>query len=1102
MNDSDTYIEELAFECLQRMEEEGQAAIDDVCARHPEHAESVRALVNELSTFGLLDPELSKSPDSQPKMVGEFEILRRIGGGGMGVVYLAEQARLGRKVALKLIRPGLLMGTKVQERFRREIEAISRLDHPGICTVYEAGEAEGTPYLAMRYIEGQSLAAVIQHNRQEIADRHVTSGSSTQDLDRRLEVIEKVARALHTAHESGLVHRDIKPANIMLDQAGEPVILDFGLARTDAEGVDSLTASGEQLGTPAYMAPEQITGRPVDRRTDIYALGVTLYEYSTSHPAFDSPTRETLYRSILTEEAPSPRRWNRAIGREHEIVLAKAMAKDSVQRFDTALDLAQELERIRKRIPIRTRRPGPIVRTIRWVQRNPTASGILGATAVGLLMALYFLLQSRLSQTRFRALALLRAAGEVEKENPVLAFKLAREALDADPSTTVVSRIQEIAFGLRHHICLDRQKIRLRKGIFSPNGRIAAVWGGDCPLMLYDGESGRSIARLCVMSRQGFRPFAFTTASDGVAAGDSEGLIRRYAIRESKVHVLPGAWRPPGDNSHGRLKHLTYADDGRLLATYMSGEQWLFARDGSCTPLPRPKPLTFRWHKGSFLPKGRILAAGAIWSRDGSTVWKRLEVDRGWTPVVCVTTDYILTATIRGTQLALRLFDMDGNTVVSRTLQRPWRYELTHAEANKDGSRILLAFQNGSIQVLDRQLRTLAGWHTEESRTMMTARFSPSGDRIVTGSWGGVIQIHDLEGEPLDSLRGHTSGVNWIDYSPDGQRLLTVGIDGHAKIWPQTPSPGVPMHLVRGWVGFDVCRDGEHLVFADESGRLALVDPAGVIEKEIQLSAGYFLVDHLQASEQVVLAQQNRGVFVWNPLSDKAPETMPSLGRLHGVIRQVEDDTWAVHRIRFRDLVLWNTRTRKRQKITKVGQFVSSFDVSSDKHFAVGLRNGEVLVLDSNGRPVREPLRASSTVNTVLFSRDCRWLLAGAADNKVYLWDLETGREILFSGHQNGISAVAFSLDMRRIAAASADGWVRVWDRDAPGEAISKFHAHKSGARNVAFMKGDRIVTAGADGTICWWQMDVEKLREQIRGMHIPALTTQERQPYEHLLGN
>ena len=308
----------------------------------------------------------------------------------MGVVYLAEQKRLHRQVALKLIRRDREMTSLARRRFEREIQAISRLDHVGICTVYEAGEHDGTPYMAMQFVRGQSMADWISERR-STRDRL----SDTRHVHEVVRIVEAIARALHFAHEAGLVHRDVKPGNVILAEDGQPKLLDFGLARLEEETDGQLTLSGEAIGTPLYMAPEQIQpmGRTVDRRTDVYALGATLFEMLTLEPPFRGATLEELYDQILRTGKPDTRQHVRGLPQDLLVVLSTALDRDPHRRYRTAEDLAEDLRRVAHNEPILAKRPGVATRFVRWVQREPKLAALvlvflLSAGLLGYLLAM------------------------------------------------------------------------------------------------------------------------------------------------------------------------------------------------------------------------------------------------------------------------------------------------------------------------------------------------------------------------------------------------------------------------------------------------------------------------------------------------------------------------------------------------------------------------------------------------------------------------------------------------------------------------------------------------------------------------------------------
>ncbi len=290
---------------------------------------------------------------------GDYELLEEIGRGGQGVVYRARQKSLNRTVALKVIGLGRWATRAHLKRFRLEAEAAARLDHPCIVPIHEVGERESCCYFSMNLVEGSQLDEVVK--RKPMPLRHSA------------ELIAKLARAVHYAHEHGILHRDIKPGNVLLDAKGEPHLTDFGLARL-VETESTVTRTMEVLGTPSYMAPEQAVGNnaAVSSVTDVYGLGAVLYQLLTGHPPFAGGTTYETIKLLLDTEPRQPRLLNPKVDRDLNTICLKCLEKDPKRRYVSALALAEDLERWLKHEPIRARRTGLVTRGRKWVRRNPS----------------------------------------------------------------------------------------------------------------------------------------------------------------------------------------------------------------------------------------------------------------------------------------------------------------------------------------------------------------------------------------------------------------------------------------------------------------------------------------------------------------------------------------------------------------------------------------------------------------------------------------------------------------------------------------------------------------------------------------------------------
>src|SRR5205807_311791 len=322
---------------------------------------------------GAPDNKKSVSAAEMLGELGDYELLEEVGRGGQGVVFRARQKSLNRTVALKVISLGQWASKAHLKRFRLEAEAAARLEHPGIVPIHEVGERDGSCYFSMKFVEGGQLDEVVR--RAPMSIRQAT------------ELIAKVARTVHYAHEHGILHRDIKPGNILLDVKGEPHLTDFGLARL-VETESSVTQTLDVIGTPSYMAPEQAVGNnaAVSSVTDVYGLGAVLYQLLTGHPPFAGGTTYETIKLLLDAEPRQPRLLNPKVDRDLSIICLKCLEKDPQRRYSSALALAEDLERWLKHEPIRAKPSGFFMHGRKWLWRNPITA-VLIASVVALVAA-------------------------------------------------------------------------------------------------------------------------------------------------------------------------------------------------------------------------------------------------------------------------------------------------------------------------------------------------------------------------------------------------------------------------------------------------------------------------------------------------------------------------------------------------------------------------------------------------------------------------------------------------------------------------------------------------------------------------------------------
>jgi serine/threonine protein kinase len=414
-------------EFLERINRGEQPDVESYVRRYPQLAAVLRQMLPALQLMRVPVGEPAPTGDllagSSPLAgtLGDYRLLREVGRGGMGVVYEAEQISLGRRVALKMLPFAAALDDRQLQRFKNEAHAAAHLHHQNIVPVYGVGHERGVHYYAMQFIEGQTLAAVIQDLRrlegrdskdepaavpqvtgpytpsppgpeappvQPPTQAALTTERSAKNpafFRKAAQLGVQAAEALEHAHQLGVLHRDIKPANLLVDVRGNLWITDFGLAQVQSD--TRLTLTGDILGTLRYMSPEQALAKrvQVDHRTDVYSLGVTLYELVTLEPACDGQDREDVLRQIAFEEPKPPRHRNRAIPVELETIILKAVAKNPAERYATAQELADDLRRFLEDKTIRAKRPTVVQRLAKWGRRH---RGVLGTLAISTAVAL------------------------------------------------------------------------------------------------------------------------------------------------------------------------------------------------------------------------------------------------------------------------------------------------------------------------------------------------------------------------------------------------------------------------------------------------------------------------------------------------------------------------------------------------------------------------------------------------------------------------------------------------------------------------------------------------------------------------------------------
>jgi WD40 repeat protein len=851
----------------------GTARLNEVLAAYYQEAEAGRPPdVREfIQRYPDLSPELASffdarqafeeqaslllgEPPRRPAcpQFGDYELLEELARGGMGVVYRARQASLSRVVALKMILDGQLASPDEVRRFRREAEAAAGLDHPHIVPIYEVGAHQGLHYYSMKLVEGGSLA-------EHVAD-------FLDDPRAAARLLATVARAVHYAHQRGILHRDLKPANVLLDGRGQPHVADFGLARRLSAAAGGSTAPypsrGQGIaGTPAYMAPEQAAGRgdQLTTATDVYALGVILYELLTGRPPFRASTVLKVLRRVLDEDPRPPRAVRAGADRELETVCLKCLRKEPDRRYPSALALAEDLERYLAGEPIQARPAAARERLLKWARRRPTVAALGGllllSTALGFGSVLFqwhraeaaraaAAAQAQTEKDARDAAEKARHAAEAERDakdealRKAEALRLAAHAELVRPTNPGLSLVLAVEGARRHQnllsnnallaaldVCRERRTFVGHEGevygaSFSADGRRVLTNSEDNTARLWDAGTGKELA--VFRCPQGEPPWEPARPVQAHLSADG-----RRALTVSARPVPADTSGTSGGGLRDHVARLWAADTGRLVAT------WELDEAGHAE---EAEPFTV-----SFSPDGRRAAvtfgsfpdtAVRVYETEAGKELFRLAGHRF--PVVCVAYSpdgrRIATASLDGT---VRLWDA-GSGKLLRTLEGH-RCGVCSVAFSPDGRRLLTAADgathhfevvnggssagssNGSdvpegstlARVWDaetgRELLTLH-WPAPDSGFVRVARWSPDGSRILTAATRGSCRVtHERHttvwdartGTPLLELKGEPHrDVNAAVFSPDGRRVAVAGREGVIRLYDART--GEDLLLLRG----------------------------------------------------------------------------------------------------------------------------------------------------------------------------------------------------------------------------------------------------------------------------------------------------------------
>jgi WD40 repeat protein/serine/threonine protein kinase len=1044
--------------------------------------------------------------DGQPEALSGFAIEDKIGRGGMGVVYRARQLALNRRVALKLVIAGQHADPARLARLRVEAEAVARLQHPNIVQIFEVGEHDGCPFLVLEYVEGSNLA-------REFA-------GAPQDPRRVAALVETLARAVHHVHRQGIIHRDLKPANILVTTDGIPKITDFGLAKI-LEGASARTESGAVLGTPSYMAPEQVTGKPgrVGPATDVYALGALLYEGMTGRPPFRAENPLDTFQQVVSDEVVPPSRLLQKIPRDLETIALRCLEKEAQRRYADAAALADDLNRFLADRPIVARPINRLELAGRWCRKNPAlaaASGLAVAAMLGITIvsSLYSLTLNRSARQAGESAKSLRETLRVSEEHRRHSeLGLAEAYLERGrtlgdrgsgaEALLVLARALEIApqceTGLQHAIRthigsfadnLHRPSMVLDTGgqvtvlETSPDGTMIAAGRLDGAIVLWSAQTGALTHEL---RHNPSRVWDLAFSPDGrtVCSGGDDGIARLWHLTD---HTRSATVLRHG----GHLRRVSFSPDGsRILTGADDGTVKLWSVfTGRPTDVVVTHPGGIH-HGAQFDPQGNaFLTYGGgdcarLWNAaTGQPLGPPLQ-HRRWVLAAAFSPDgrFLLTGSVDATA---RLWE--------RASGKPVGVPCQHAAGinalvfSPTGERFATVSHDATARIWDTATAQPITKPFRHELPVHAVAFSPDGATLATGSDDQTVRLWDARsGQPIGVPLRHAGQIWGLRFTPNGQ-LLTWGLDDPVRLWrlAQNSSPSRTLHhptlvvavayspkesvVVTGTGGTPTSRS--QLQRWDATNRQP-IGPA--IPQPDGISSLTFSPDGRRIASGGAGFEFGEA-RIWDAASG---ELVGAPFRHKNSVRAVcftADGIGLLTASEDRTVRLWNVTTGEQIRVYPHEDYVTSVAATSDgKLLLTGSEDRLGLFWDvETGKVVGQPLRHQGAVTAVALSPDGRMALTACVDHTAQFWDTNTRRPIGKPlRHSEWVSSVSFSPDGLMAITASADATLQLWDTSTQ-RPIGMPLRHESAAFAAAFSPDGQTVLSGSlDGSARFWPIPV-----------------------------
>jgi len=1006
---------------------------------------------------------------------GDYELQEEIARGGMGVVYRARQVSLQRTVAVKMILRGELATAADVQRFRTEAEAAAGLDHPHIVPIYEIGAHEGQHYFSMKFIEVGTPSRG-KRNQREAA-----------------RLVARVARAVHHAHQRGILHRDLKPANILIDAAGEPHVTDFGLAKR-VEGDQEQTQTGAIVGTPSYMPPEQATGaRVLTTAIDVYALGAVLYEWLTGKPPFRGATPLDTLRQVVDQEPVPPQSMDATIDRDLEVICLKCLEKNPAQRYGSAEAVADDLQRWLSGEPIQARRISYWERSCKWARRHPAVAALTALILAVVILAFGLVAWKWRDESIARTDAASKAIAEEKAKNRAITAlaaeatakinaQRAREQAEASlyfnqvalahsewhagnvgRAEELLDRCPVARRGWEWHylkrVChRDRFTLHGHKNLvncvaYSPDGRLLASGSHSKKVRIWDATSGTFIREL-TGHKDIIRGVAFSSQGKWLATASDDGAVMLWDVASGKLLHKPLTGHTES------VCCVVFSPDDKLVVS------------GSNRNVSTMKPGTVKiWGTASGQEVHTFPGySGTGWPGPVHSVAFRSDGER--LALACGSRIRIVDT---ASWQELQSLPVQGSDVLSLAF-------------SPNGKQLASCNLDGAVKVwdLERGVEHRIWWHGNAVRGVA---FSADGRLLASASEDQTVVVWDIaKGKAAHVLRGHKRYVQAVAFCSKRPEVASASFDGTVKVWDLTAAHEalvVQTHIgtgLRTYLAFSpdsqllACAAGNHLRLSQLPGgkeRWRKVIP-GLSARQVAFSTN---------GTTLAVADGDGLISLRNAFSGEEMFRIPAHTGPTATVAFSPDGRHLASGGNDRMIHIWDASTGKRlHSLAGHRMPVACLAYSPDgQRLASGAgvehANGEFKLWDVWGGTELGEQKQRQFVHTVAFSPDGDRLATACGAGPVHLWSLRpkdrldesTKPIVTFSGHSDYVRSVAFSSNGQRLVSGGDDNTVRIWDA-LSGEPTLTLRGHSSWVSVVAFSPNGRyIASCELGGVIKVW---------------------------------